>query len=77
MESFNTSKEHLKSLDVLAQNVITKFGLSGNSRIQLINYSENITYKVQNSDNGEIYALRVHRPEYHSLEAIESELIWM
>ena len=77
MESFNTSNEQLKPLDVLARNAITKFGLPKDSSIQLINYSENITYKVENSGSGEIYALRVHRPEYHTLEAIESELTWM
>ena len=77
MESSNASKEQLKPLEVLAQTAITKFGLPKDSSIKLINYSENITYKVENSDSGEIFALRVHRPDYHTLEAIESELTWM
>ena len=77
MESFNSSEEQLKPLEVLAQNAITKFGLPKDSSIKLINYSENITYKVENSDSGEIFTLRVHRPDYHTLNAIESELTWM
>lgn len=42
----------------------------------LINLSENHTFRIDLPDGGRV-VLRVHRPRYHSREAIESELAWM
>ena len=42
--------------------------------LQLLSLSENATYLVCDDDP---IVLRVHRPGYHSLEAIRSELVWM
>jgi Ser/Thr protein kinase RdoA (MazF antagonist) len=41
--------------------------------VALINQSENTTYKVSAPGNRH-FALRIHRPGYHSLTAINSEL---
>jgi Ser/Thr protein kinase RdoA (MazF antagonist) len=43
---------------------------------RLVNHSENHTFFVQNS-SGERFSLRVHRPGYQSVAAIESELAWL
>ena len=51
------------------------WGLADRSRIELINRAENLTYRIDATD-GRSFALRVHRPNYHSQRAIESELAW-
>ena len=43
--------------------------------VTLLSISENGTFLVETDDRREV--LRVHRPGYHSLAAIESELDWM
>jgi Ser/Thr protein kinase RdoA (MazF antagonist) len=43
--------------------------------VTLLSFSENGTFLVETDDRCEV--LRVHRPGYHSLAAIESELDWM
>ncbi len=50
-------------------------GLAG-ARLELINLSENHTFLVRQRD-GNKTILRVHRPGYHKLEHIRSELAWM
>jgi len=45
------------------------------ARIELVSHSENIVYKVT-AEDGEEYALRVHRPGYHSRAELNSEQIW-
>lgn len=37
--------------------------------------AENITFKVAD-DGGNLYALRLHRPAYHTLEELQSERLW-
>ena len=44
-------------------------------RISLASHSENIVYKVIAEDDS-TYALRVHRPGYHSLAELNAEQIW-
>lgn len=43
--------------------------------VTLLSYSENGTFLVESETGRQV--LRVHRPGYHSLAAIESELDWM
>lgn len=50
-------------------------GFAG-SEARLINLSENHTFRLDLPD-GTPAVLRVHRPSYHSRNAIESELAWM
>ena len=45
------------------------------AKIELASHSENIVYKVTGQDQS-AYALRVHRPGYHSLAELKSEQIW-
>ena len=70
-------KPPLDPIDVLARSALDEFGLPSDVQMELVNYSENITYRVDDTRTGERFALRVHRPGYHTLQNIESELAWM
>lgn len=61
----------------VAAYALTQYGFSPMVTSRMINLSENSTYLVedQGTDRGGI--LRVHRKNYHPLEAIESELDWV
>jgi Ser/Thr protein kinase RdoA (MazF antagonist) len=50
--------------------------LSPNAKATLINVSENRTYLVTDTHNVRMI-LREHRPDYHSVQAIRSELMWI
>ena len=56
---------------------LDRHGLSPHRRWQLINLSENATYRVDDPDTGRTAILRVHRPDYHTHRSIESELDWL
>ena len=45
------------------------------SSLELVSHSENIVYKVT-AEDGTNYALRVHRPGYHTMAVLNSERIW-
>jgi Ser/Thr protein kinase RdoA (MazF antagonist) len=44
-------------------------------RVEFVSASENTVYRVATAD-GAAYALRVHRPGYHTLPELESENAW-
>jgi Ser/Thr protein kinase RdoA (MazF antagonist) len=62
-------------IDHLAQRALELYGLGADAAVELVNVSENFTYRVTAPD-GTQAALRVHRLGYHSANAIESELAW-
>jgi Ser/Thr protein kinase RdoA (MazF antagonist) len=47
----------------------------GAARLRLIARSENVVFRVDN-DRGETFALRLHRPGYHTLAELNSEQAW-
>jgi Ser/Thr protein kinase RdoA (MazF antagonist) len=47
----------------------------GAVRLELISRSENVVFRVD-SDSGETFVLRVHRPGYHTLTELNSEQVW-
>jgi Ser/Thr protein kinase RdoA (MazF antagonist) len=57
-----------------ARAALPAYGLDRDVPLRLLSLSENATYLVADSDP---LVLRVHRPGYHSLQAIRSELSWM
>jgi Ser/Thr protein kinase RdoA (MazF antagonist) len=65
----------MNDLDALAAEAAQRFGLSPEATATLCNVSENHTYRVDDGDRA--YALRVHRPGYHSAHEIASELEWI
>jgi Ser/Thr protein kinase RdoA (MazF antagonist) len=59
----------------VARDAVRRFGLGEGCVVDLLNVSENHTYRVDDSD-GRRYALRLHRPGYRTADQIESELAW-
>ena len=53
------------------------WGLSQDTEIALLNLSENATFRATDPNAAEPIILRLHRPAYHTLEEIESELVWI
>lgn len=44
--------------------------------LQLVSLSENVTYRVSDHRSSVDYVLRLHRPGYNSIAALESERLW-
>lgn len=45
--------------------------------VALAAYSENLTFRVTDAIDGQVYALRLHRPGYNSLEELQAEHAWI
>jgi Ser/Thr protein kinase RdoA (MazF antagonist) len=69
-------EEQLKALLELAWAATKNYALPDHLAVEMINLSENATYKVE-APNGQRWALRIHRDGYHSKTAIASELAWL
>jgi Ser/Thr protein kinase RdoA (MazF antagonist) len=65
----------LACLTQLAEHSLALFKLPQVSSLEMINLSENVTFRLDCAD-GTSFALRIHRDGYHSREAIASELAW-
>ena len=61
--------------EAFARAALPAYGRAGDSDLRLLSLSENATYLAGAGDDPIV--LRVHRPGYHSLAAIRSELAWM
>ncbi len=61
--------------EAFARAALPAYGRAADSDLRLLGLSENATYLAD--AGGDPVVLRVHRPGYHSLEAIRSELTWM
>lgn len=66
-----TDKETLLAV---AKTALTNWEIE-EPEIELVSISENTVYKVS-SRSGELFALRIHRPGYHDLDELKSELHW-
>ena len=67
----------LHQTDDLAKAALDYYELPLSLNLKLINLSENATYKVEDPASGLRWALRIHRPGYHSPQAIASEIAWL
>ena len=45
-------------------------------KVEFINHSENVTFRVSVCGSDNDYVLRLHRPGYNSIEELNSERIW-
>lgn len=63
--------------DAVAEAALARYDFAPEATITLVNVSENTTYRVDDPRTGNSAALRIHRPNYHSVAAIESELCWL
>lgn len=71
------SEEQMRGDDVVSLEALQHYGFSEEVRHDLIRLSENATYRVDDPGTGRTGILRVHRKDYHSLRAIQSELDWI
>ena len=70
-----TPDEQGEELKTMAVEALKARGMTA-SAIELIKIRENAVYKITTAD-GTRYALRIHRPGYHTDEEIEAEICWM
>ncbi len=68
-------ENNLSVFEEVARKATAVWGLRPKS-LSLIKHRENAVYKLLTED-GRIFALRVHREGYHSDEALKSEFVWM
>jgi len=47
------------------------------AKIEFVWHSENVTFRVFDRSDGAAYALRLHRPWYHTLDELNSERVWI
>jgi Ser/Thr protein kinase RdoA (MazF antagonist) len=60
--------------DLYARAALPAYGRDPEAPLRLLSLSENATYLIDDADP---IVLRVHRADYHSVQAIRSELAWM
>jgi len=73
-ESLNPTQQ-IEYLHSLAEKALPLWSMTG-AILELIKYRENAVFKVK-TRSGKQYALRLHRPGYHSDVALLSELQWI
>ena len=69
-------EQQLTLLQSVADNSLPYYDFPDDVTAELINISENATYRVESLTSGEKWALRVHREGYHTKAAIASEHAW-
>lgn len=57
--------------------ILHEWQLPEESEISLLNISENATFVARHADTDSKIIIRVHRPDYHTRQEIESELLWV
>lgn len=69
-------KESISTLDAIVRNSLPRWGISDNVHVRLLSHSENAVFLLEGKD-GWRKILRVHRVNYHTENAVLSELAWM
>ena len=69
--------DSLQQIADIAEAALGHYDLPRNPTVNLINLSENATYKVEDTNSGKRWAMRVHRLGYHSRNSISSEIAWL
>tara|TARA_R110001583_G_scaffold182944_1_gene341181 strand:+ start:93323 stop:94339 length:1017 start_codon:yes stop_codon:yes gene_type:complete len=59
------------------KSLLPQWKLSDSTELRLLTVSENATFIAQDPDRQSSIILRVHRPNYHQVTEIESELTWI
>ncbi len=71
-----TDSPAAREIEAFAAGTLAKWALPLSSLVKLINVSENHTCLID-AGGARRYALRIHRPGYHCLEEIQSEVAWV
>lgn len=79
MQSFDdlSPDQQLERLSALARNALALYELPAEADVSLVNFSENVTFRVNAPSTDRKWALRVHREDYHTRNGIGCELAWM
>jgi Ser/Thr protein kinase RdoA (MazF antagonist) len=63
--------------EALLAGAVAAYDLGPGPALTLVEASENITYRIDDHASGRRWALRLHRPGYHTREEILGELAWV
>lgn len=69
--------EFVEALRLGVASLLAEWRLSAATQLSLISISENATFRADDPQRSEPVVIRVHRPGYHELAEIESELAWI
>lgn len=75
-DTLNENASEIKAIKLLAQSALEQWGLT-DVELKLLKHRENSVFKVIDKATDTKYALRVHRADYHTKAALESEIVWM
>jgi Ser/Thr protein kinase RdoA (MazF antagonist) len=64
-------------LTAVAREALGRYDVAEDSTVTLLDLSENATFQVDDAATAARIVLRIHRLDYHSAEAIASELAWL
>ncbi|KVZ18406.1 hypothetical protein WL14_31025 [Burkholderia cepacia] len=67
----------IATLTDVARAALPRYGLPADSRIRLLSHSENTVFEIFDPRSAWRGALRIHRPNYQTRNALQSELDWM
>lgn len=67
----------VESLRLAVSSQLEQWGLSKATRLSLLTVSENATFRAEDPERDNPAVIRVHRPGYHTVAEIESELAWV
>jgi len=71
------NEEVIEEMRTGIQSILHEWNLPADSEVSLLNISENATFIAKPPTEGDSVILRVHRPDYHTRQEIESELLWV
>lgn len=60
-----------------ARAAMARYDFSPQATLDIVNLSENVTFRIEDPVTDECAALRLHRTDYHSVAQIKSELLWL
>lgn len=73
-----TPQHHRREvMSAIARQALNFYHLSDAAQLHLLNQSENTTYLVEDPQTNRKMILRLNRPDYHTREELEAELVWI
>ncbi len=75
-DTISEDDPQVKAIKALAMKALKSWNLL-DVELNLIKHRENSVFKVIDKVTGTQYVIRIHRPDYHTNEALESEIAWM
>jgi Ser/Thr protein kinase RdoA (MazF antagonist) len=71
------NEDFIGRLEAALRAGLWRWGLSERTQLALLTVSENATFRARDPEAGVDLVFRVHRPGYHTLDEIASELAWL